>query len=92
MPSKRVYLKKWPVTAYRYSLCIHDWPDEVQLPGPGFDVKALDKASLAKLLEGYIQNQMENTNTYIQPHIERWHSRNFSPSHAVLVLMEYSSR
>jgi hypothetical protein len=79
VPSTRVYMKKWISTAYKFCLCIYDWPDCVALPGPNFDIKALDKASFAQLLEGYKQNQKEKTDIYSQPYVERWTSRKIFP-------------
>jgi hypothetical protein len=79
VPATRVYMKKWISTAFKFRLCIYDWPDCVALPGPNFDIKALDKASFVQLLEGYKQNQTEKTDVHSQPYIERWASRKFFP-------------
>jgi hypothetical protein len=74
--AKRVTWKKWPKTAYKYKLCLFDWPDAVEPPGPSFDYKSLSKSKLDKLIRGYVKNKEEGTDDYVQPNIERWGSGN----------------
>ena len=69
---KTGYMEEWPKTAYRYHLCIHNWPDEVDYPRPAFDYKRLGKAQFNMLLEGFISNKEDDVNIHVQPTIERW--------------------
>ena len=74
--AKRATWKKWPKTAYRYKLCLFDWPDDFEIPGPDFDYKSLSIPKLDRLIRGYRQNQLEKTDDYIQPNMERWGNGN----------------
>jgi hypothetical protein len=70
--AKRATWKKWPKTAYKHKLCIFDWPDVVDPPGPNFDYKSLSMAKLHQLIGGYVRNKQEETDEYVQPNVVPW--------------------
>ena len=56
-----------------HHLCIKNWPDSVEPPGPFFDLKKLDSKELKLLLGGDPDNPVDDTSDpVVVPTIVRW--------------------
>jgi len=69
---KKFHYAKWLKTGWTHHLCIHDWPDKVAPPGPGFNLKSLGSNALSLLVGGFIENLKNNNTDKPYPYIASW--------------------